>query len=1110
MSSTDRRRDAGTSVNASDSGQGSATQLVVVGASAGGIEALLELTASLPADFPAPVVLAQHLDPHRPSHFASLLAGRGRLPVRTVEDREPLRPGTIYVVPADRDVEISDHDVAVLQHAGLGSKPSIDHLLTSAAHLFGEDLVAVILTGTGSDGAAGAQAVKAYGGTVVVQNPETARFPGMPQAVAPAAVDVVADLAAIGPLLVELLSGSFVLPSQRDDEELRPFLERLREQTGLDFLAYKQPTIERRLRRRLTAVGAGTLTEYRRYIDRHPDELQRLVASFLIKVTEFFRDPEVFTYLREQVLPGLMADARERGELRLWSAGCASGEEAYSLAMEVADLLGNDLEGLPVRIFATDIAPDAVEFARRGLYPETAVADVPPDMVARHFTKIDGGYEVRKAVRSLVIFGEHDLGYRAPFPRIDLVLCRNVLIYFTPDLQRRALQRFAFALRPGGYLVLGKSETVSPLPEFFALEQPRLKTFRRIGDAMPIPNDQFFNQIMAVGGLGDRALRWPASRQQLASRGQVALLPPVVQRTDLLLDALSVGVATVDRHYDVLTINASARRLLALQTPAIGEDLVHAVAADLREPLRRILDAALQGEASHVIQRLPPDLIEGQLHDLLISGSPHQVAEQEGEPQAALLQVIDVSSFSQRQRELEERLTRLDAAVEEVRTLRAANQRMASEQGRLRSDVEALQLAQEEALAAAEEIETLHEEQQATNEELETVNEELQATIEELQTTVSELHARTGELEEMASRLEAQRQATETERARLAAILANMGDAVLVLDPQGDAVLTNTAYERLFGTTAEFTPQDERGQPLPAEVWPQRRAAQGEAFTVAFTLPGPDGVRYWFECGSQPVRGRDGEHWGVLVFRDITERSLRRQQEQFVAVAAHELRNPLTALTGRLQLLTRRLAGIDVDDRLRRDAESALEQARRMEAYIHELLDATRIQFGHLALERAPIDLVPLMRGVAELAQSLTPAPTIALEVPDHSVIVEGDAHRLEQVFLNLLSNAVTYAASTDQVDFRLAVEGDMALVEVHDCGPGISAEVLPHIFERFFQAGPRRASHGMAGGLGLGLFIAHQIVVAHGGTIEARSTEGEGTTIAVRLPLDPIIEEER
>lgn len=1079
------------------------TQLVVIGASAGGIEALLTLIGSLPAEFPAPIVIAQHLDPRRPSQLAALMSGRSHLPVHSIEGEEPLLPGTVYVVPADRDVEITDHHVTLLTHAGRGSKPSIDYLLTSAAHRFGEGLIAVILTGTGTDGAAGAQAVKAYGGAVVIQNPETARFPGMPLAVAPSAVDVVANLEAIGPLLMELLSNSPARPAAQDEEDLRPFLDRLREQTGLDFLAYKRPTIERRLHRRMTAVGVDSIAEYRRYIDGQPDEVQRLVANFLIKVTEFFRDPEVFTYLSEQVLPELIAEARTRGELRIWSAGCATGEEAYSLAMLVADALGDELGSLPVRIFATDVSPDAVEFARRGIYPESALADVAPDVRARHFLKVDGGYEVRKAVRSMVIFGEHDLGYRAPFPRIDLVLCRNVLIYFTPELQRRALQRFVFALRRGGYLVLGKSETVSPLPEFFSLEHGRLKVFRRVGEGLPVSSDPFVTSG-SLAGLGERSTRRALARPPIAARFQAPHSAMAPHGAEALLDAVSVGVVAVDWRYDVIAINVAARQHLGLQTPAMGEDLIHAVGATFREPLRQVVDAALRGERTSLVYPLPPDPIEGVRRDLLIVGAPYQAFRESEAPEAALIQISDISALAQRQRELEAGQSQLAAAVDEVRALRSANQRMASEQGRLRGEVEGLQVAQEEALAAAEEIETLHEEQQATNEELETVNEELQATVEELQATVGELHARTAELEAMTESLEAQRQETEVERSRLAAILTNMGDAILVVDASSNTVLANATYERLFGQSTEFTPQDESGIPLPADVWPRERAARGEAFTLAFTSIDPNGVRRWFESSAQPVRGNDDEQWGVLVIRDITDRSLRRQQEQFVAIAAHELRNPLAALSGRLQLLLRRLDSTadTADQRLRQDAERALEQARRLEGYIHELLDATRIQFGQLSLDHEPVELAALLRGVVELVQPQTTAQMFDLRLAVEPVVIEGDGHRLEQVLLNLLNNAITYAAESERIEVRLTTSDGFARIDVEDHGPGIAPDALPHIFERFVQAGTVHTNPHSLSGLGLGLFIAKQIVTAHGGTIQARSTLNEGTTLTVQLPL--------
>jgi two-component system CheB/CheR fusion protein len=301
-------------------------RIVVVGASSGGIEALLVLLGALPADLPASIVVAQHIDPQRLSHLGEVLGARTTLRVRSVADREPLQPGVVYVAPADRDLEVTAREVVARVPEGAASKPSVDRLLTSAAHVFSDDLIAVVLSGTGTDGAIGAQAVKAHGGIVVVQNPETAEYAGMPRAVNPSAVDIVADVEAIGPLLVDLIGGDFVV--QSDDDELRSFLARVRERSGVDFGAYKPPTIVRRLQRRMAAVGASTLTDYRRYVERHPEELQRLVAAFLIKVTDFFRDPDLFAYLREQVLPALIDDARAQGELRLWSAGCATGEDA--------------------------------------------------------------------------------------------------------------------------------------------------------------------------------------------------------------------------------------------------------------------------------------------------------------------------------------------------------------------------------------------------------------------------------------------------------------------------------------------------------------------------------------------------------------------------------------------------------------------------------------------------------------------------------------------------------------------------------------------------------------------------------------------------------------
>jgi len=854
-----------------------ATQLVAVGASAGGVDALAALVATLPADFAAPIVIAQHLDPARTSHLGHILAQRATLPVRTVVDREPLERGVVYVVPADRHVQISDHQVRALASSSRRARPipSIDRLLESAAEAFGEHLIAVILTGTGSDGADGARRVKDLGGTVVIQNPQTASHPEMPLSLAPTAVDIVADLPAMGALLHDLLVGADAQGQPEDDRLLRGLLDQLRGRSGIDFSGYKEQTIRRRLQRRILDTGAGTLDNYVRYVRRHPDEYQRLANSFLINVTDFFRDPEVFDHLREHVLPEVIDAGRTRGnELRLWSAGCATGEEAYTLAILVADVLG-EAGDHNVRIFATDLDGEAVTFARRGVYPASALKNVPPHLLERYFSPLDGAYEVKKVVRNLMVFGQHDLGQRAPFPRIDLALCRNVLIYFTPELQRRALQLFAFALRDGGFLVLGKAESATPLPEQFALAHPRLKIYRRHGQRVLLPHAHIKDATPI--GMPPQLVR-PAltgmERELARAHVRQAGAQPAAERAEQVLQDLPIGVVVVDRHYDIRTINSAARRLLGIHAPAIGEDVVHQAVRDLTRPLRDAIDAALAGHTSSgvfEVGSLPET--PGETRYLELVARPHGVgAGRAVRDTLALLTVADVTARQRadHEREIaagqaEQETERLRALVDEstasVRQLVQANEELATTNATLRSVNEELLVSSEESQAAMEEIETLNEEQQATNEELETLNEELQATVEELNATNDELQARSLEMQALARSLEA-------ERSRLASILANEVDGVLVVDREARPVLTNEAFRRLLGS--DLSPlEDEAGRPVPPASSPQRRAAQGEAFQARFSRP-EGGQRRWLEVTGHPFRAETVEG-GVIVVRDIGE-----------------------------------------------------------------------------------------------------------------------------------------------------------------------------------------------------------------------------------------------
>ncbi len=1107
------------------------------------------LVATLPTPFPAPIVIAQHLDPKRPSHLGEILERHTSLPVIIVQDQEPLRANTVYVVPANRHVEISDHDVIVLPDGTGRPVPSVDLLFSSAAKAYGEGLIAVILTGTGSDGTSGARAVKEAGGTVVIQDPRTAAYPGMPLSLEPQTVDVVADIERIGQILNDILTGAG-LPEKPDDaeREVGLFLNQLRERLGQDFRSYKTGTIQRRIQRRIVATQTGDLAGYKEYIESHPEEYQHLASSFLIKVTEFMRDPELFNCLRDRVLPELIAYSREHDrELRIWSAGCATGEEAYSLAILVCELLGEELSRFNVKIFATDLDADAVKFARRGSYPTAALDKLPEELVESYFTRVDGDLEARKRVRGLIVFGEHDLVRSAPFPRADLVVCRNVLIYFSKDLQQHALEMFAFALRDGGYLALGKTETVSPIAEYFTPQQGGQKIYRRHGQRRPTP--PFHSGSFAPVSTS----RTPQRRQQGTAlellRTQQEILKTRSTR-ESLLHQLRVGVVVVDQHYDIQEINNAARKLLSIHTQGVGEDLLHLAQHVPQRRLRIAIDQAIKQGETVVLKEVPaPHAITGETIYLEISCYPQLSAEDaEVQSACALVLVTDVTETTLSMRALEQahakqlavdvelaqviadlkstnatlktrneelvqakresddmiarHAERMEHLSEANRELLAANDELTRINGDLRGQQEDFQTANEETQAAVEEVETLNEELQATNEELETLNEELQATIEELNTSNSDLEARGNELQSLSISLEEEKQRSDREREQLEVILVGMGDAVLVVNSEGKQLLSNKAYAQLFGSNdgAEEMVANEKGEPLPADATPQARVARGETFSMTFTLPSLDGTPRWCEAIGKPVSEEGHGRLGVVVIRDITERSLRIMQEEFAAQAGHELRTPLTVVAGNLHILTKGLKNRPDSERLLHNATVALSQSKRLAALITDLVDVSRLQTGKFRLQVESVELDTLLGQVVAMAQDLTEDQTIVLTAQDGPIVVNGDASRLQQVVLNLLTNAITYAPSGKRIDVRLRLAGNMAEIEIQDYGQGIKPEHLDRLFSRFFQVtdGTPNAGHG----LGLGLFISRQIVTGHNGTITAKSTVGEGTTFTIHLPL--------
>ena len=778
--------------------------LVVVGSSAGGVGALSTLVSTLNKNFPAPIVLAQHLDPQRPSHLGTILQRRSNLPIVVVSENPPtpLESGKIYVVPANRHVTISDGHVLLEGDHADRPKPSVDRLLSSAAASYGEHLIAVILTGSGSDGAAGAVDVKNAGGVVIVQNPQTAAYPSMPLSLPPTAVDHVAEMELIGPLLYDILQGVNLQPVEKAEDPLRELLVTISAQTNIDFRYYKSSTIHRRVARRMGITHNPTISDYEEYIRLNPGEIQELVKALLIKVTGFFRDSEAFDFLKKDILPELIArgQANERN-LRLWSAGCATGEEAYSMALLLADLLGPIFPEWNIKIFATDLAEDAIAFARRGLYPENVLSELPDHYKARFFERVDHGYRIAKILRQIVIFGQQDISRGVPFPRIDLVSCRNLLIYLKPELQQVVLDLFAYSLRLSrGYLFLGKAETTRPTKANFELVNKKWKIYRCLGGPLelPLPDAPVTNRSGPNIG---RESRWRPQLGNFPLASPLDLTHAELEITQLrrmnetMLRYTSVAVVIIDRSYRILTINAAARRLFAIRETAYDQDFLHTVRGMPYHEVRTSIDRAYSENSMMLLEEIELDHAEGSGRYINFSVMPMQV--EQGAPPLAVISATDVTEQVQLKKKLEamqrEQAEIITELSEVSRRYSTMNKEMQDANEELQAANEELMLTQEELQATNEEFETTNEELQATNEELETNNEELQATNEELQTTNDELTARTLELQEYT------RQHQEAQF-HLSSLLERFPHYVMILDSGDFTIKTlNPGYKQLLG-----------------------------------------------------------------------------------------------------------------------------------------------------------------------------------------------------------------------------------------------------------------------------------------------------------------------
>ena len=749
--------------------------VVGVGASAGGLEALSQFLHGLPeAPGHAAFIIAQHLAPHAKSMLVELLRKQTKLPIAAAVDRMPLRAGAILIVPPNVDATVSRGHLR-LRPAGEATrpKPSVDTLFISIAESYGRCAVGIVLSGTGSDGAEGVRAIKEAGGYVIAQDSDSAKYDGMPKAsLDTGLVDASCPPGEVGRTIYELLQRhAHPKPdapaeySPAEQVNIRDILVYLRKESGHDFTQYKPSTVQRRIEKRMAHTGHSSLNEYFEALKKDRAEVSSLGQEMLVSVTSFFRDPEAFRVL-EQQLETLVAKKPAGEELRVWVAGCATGEEAYSVLFALRTICRRQGRDLPLKIFASDLDQEALAQARSGLYDEGDLASLAEEFRREFFVPNGRFAEVKKPFREMIVFARQDLVQSPPFVRLDLITCRNVLIYFEPKLQARLFEIFQYSLRPQGILFLGKSETAAP--DLFETVDRQAKVFRR---------REVLSRGLPLGGF-----QTPAYDGVAATRRRVGANGPSLAELAPLQLAKAFGLvgAVIDETAAIQHIVGNLQsfaafpggqadfRLSNLLPKSAGLELMSLIRKTAKDgqPHKSHLHRVGEGEASKRFEmclRTLEGLSSNERVLYLVSFESKEEPER-SEPTHGVLPPGDLAD---RVIELEQEVT---ATREHLQTV-----------------VEELEISNEEMQSLNEELSSTNEELQASNEELETTNEELQATNEELTTLNEELNTKSAELRMANSNMEN--------------ILGSIDAPVIVVDNEMRLLRYNTSSTQIFAVS---------------------------------------------------------------------------------------------------------------------------------------------------------------------------------------------------------------------------------------------------------------------------------------------------------------------
>ncbi|MGJ5814797.1 chemotaxis protein CheB [Paludibaculum fermentans] len=1085
---------------------GGAIPVVGIGASAGGLDVFKRLLTELPVDTGLAVVFVQHLEPSHQSMLAQILSRCTAIPVSDAEDGVPVEADHVYVIPANVDLTIANGTLRLSARTQApGSHMPIDGFLRSLALDCGNGAIAVILSGTGADGAAGVEAVKAAGGLTFAQDEASARFAMMPQAaIATGCVDFVLPPEQIAAELARVSRHKYITGSSRarlespqggDEAGFDRILAALKAASGIDFSLYREKMVRRRILRRLALRNISNLDEYRERLKQDPAELIALQRDLLIGVTSFFRDLDSFESLKTIVFPLLCQDRRADDPVRIWVAGCASGEEAYSIAILLHEYFLETGTAFPVQIFASDISTEAIAKARAGKYPDSVAADMTQERLDRNFTSVEGGFRVNKELREMCVFTRHNLLDDPPFSKLDLISCRNVLIYLG-GVQRDLLPVFHYALKPSGFLLLGSSEAAAT-GDLFTVADGDHRIFARRATTLrshPFP----------VGIPGVRRMT-PGGRPPGASATGSWTATELRQEVDrVLLSRYSPAGVVVDQDLEVLEIRGRTSPFLSLPAGKVSFNLI-----------KLIPDTSLFLEVEKLIQ------------EALATGEParreHLRFEHHGVATDLTVEVLPLESERRRSTlvlfepaaeslphggQLEE--SSPDSQARDRQILRL-QQQLAEAKERFLSAIETYQSTREEIQTTTEEALSANEELQSLNEELETAKEELQSTNEELITVNDELQAKNLALAQA--------------RDFAMSIVETVRQPLLVLDTDLHIKMANQAFYRTF----QLSPQEAEGHSLYSLAggsWdlPVVRNSLGSLLRSSTPFIDLELEQEFPRAGrrSLVLGGCCISHIGLILLAvdDVTERKLvqlalsnaeehLRQSQKMEAVGrlaggiAHDFNNLLTTIIGYSELLKGSLAG---QEGLVQQVSEIRSAGDRAAALTQQLLSFSRRQ----VLQPKILDLNLIVRDFDRMLRRLVGEDIQVRMLCDTNLRhVRADPGEIGRAVMNLALNArdampdggtltietANILLSEAEATRHFLPAGPYVALTVHDTGVGFDSDVRAHIFEPFFT------TKATGKGTGLGLATVQGIVEQSGGAIHCESELGVKTTFTILLP---------